>query len=64
MHCLEKVLLCKFMELVQKHGNGKWALDELQWLVYEKHREEYNKLSEEDKYIVCMYIANLMKLHG
>ena len=64
MHYLEKVLLYKFMEIVQKHGNGKWALDELHWLVYEKHKEEYNRLSEEDKYIVSMYMANLMRLHG
>lgn len=64
MHYLEQLLQWKFMEIVQKHGNGKWALDELQWLIYEKHREEFNNLPEEDKYVVCMYIANLMRLHG
>ena len=64
MNNIEKALLNKFMEIVQKHGNGKWALDELQWLIYEKHKEEFNKLSDEDKYIVYMYIANLKRLHG
>ena len=64
MHYLEELLQYKFLQIVEKHGNGKWALDELQWLIYDKYRTLYDDLSDEDKYIVCMYIANLMRLHG
>jgi hypothetical protein len=49
---------------VEKHGNCKWALDELEWLIYDKYKAFYDDLPEEDKFIIGRYISSLRKLHG
>lgn len=64
MHYLEQLLQCKFIQIVAKHGNGKWAIDELEWLIYDKYKAFYDDLPEEDKFIIGRYISSLRKLHG
>ena len=46
---LEKLLYDEFYKLLQKHSVPKYAVDELDWLVFIKHGEEFWALSEKDQ---------------
>lgn len=61
---IEKLLYDKFCELLQKHSVPKYAVDELDWLVFVKHGDKFWALSEEDQIEVRMYIETLRKIHG
>ena len=61
---LEKLLYDKFCELLQKHSIPKYAVDELDWLVFIKHGDKFWALSEKDQIEVRMYIETLRKIHG
>ena len=61
---LEKLLFDKFCELLQKHSVPKYAVDELDWLVFVKHGDKFWALSENDQIEVRMYIETLRKIHG
>ena len=61
---LEKLLYNKFCELLQKHSIPKYAVDELDWLVFVKHGDKFWALSENDQIEVRMYIETLRKIHG
>ena len=61
---LEKLLYDKFCELLQKHSIPKYAVDELDWLVFVKHGDKFWALSDNDQIEVRMYIETLRKIHG
>ena len=61
---VEKLLTNKFVEIVAKHHNPVWAREELEYLVFIEHRDEYEQLSAEDKRDVLDYFDGLTKLHG
>ena len=61
---LEKLLYDKFCELLQKHSIPKYAVDELDWLVFVKYGDKFWALSENDQIEVRMYIETLRKIHG
>ena len=61
---LEKLLFDKFCELLQKHSVPKYAVDELDWLVFVKHGDKFWALSENDQIELRMYIETLRKIHG
>lgn len=61
---IEKLLYDKFCELLQKHSVPKYAVDELDWLVFVKHGDKFWALSEENQIEVRMYIETLRKIHG
>lgn len=61
---VEKILTNKFVEIVAKHHNPVWAREELEYLVFIAHRDEYEQLSVEDKRNVLDYFDGLTKLHG
>lgn len=61
---VEKILTNKFVEIVAKHHNPVWAREELEYLVFIAHRDEYEQLSVEDKRDVLDYFDGLTKLHG
>ena len=63
LHPIEVKLRDRYLEIVQKHGNGLWALEELVWEVYDEHIDDYEKLNEEDKYILNMYMRVLRSLY-
>lgn len=63
LHPIEIKIRSRYLEIVQKHGNGLWALEELTWEIYEKHVDEYNALNEEEKYILNMYMKVLTCLY-
>ena len=63
LHPIELKLRDRYLQIVQKHGNGLWALEELVWEVYDKHVDEYEALNEEEKYILNMYMRVLRSLY-
>lgn len=63
LHPIEIKIRSRYLEIVQKHGNGLWALEELNWEIYEKHADKYNALSEDEKYILNMYMKVLSCLY-
>ena len=63
LHPIEIKIRSRYLEIVKKHGNGLWALEELTWEIYEKHADEYNALSEDEKYILNMYMKVLTCLY-
>lgn len=63
LHPIEIKLRNRYLEIVEKHGNGLWALEELVWEVYDKHIDEYEALSSDDKYVLNMYMKVLRCLY-
>lgn len=61
---IENKLTDKFVEIVAKHHNPLWAREELEYLVFVVHRDEYEQLSVNDKRDVLDYFDGLTKLHG
>lgn len=59
-----KELENKFLNIIQKHNNPIWAREELEWLVYDKHRCLYDNLSCTEKFEVDVYFSSLNKIHG
>ena len=63
LHPIEIKIRNRYLEIVQKHGNGLWALEELVWEIYDKHIDDYEALSNEDKYILNSYMKVLRSLY-
>ena len=61
---VETKLTNKFIEIFAKHQNALWAREELVYLVFVVHRDEYEQLSPEEKRDVLDYFDGLNKLHG
>ena len=61
---IETKLTNKFIEIFAKHQNALWAREELEYLVFVVHRDEYEQLSPEEKRDVLDYFDGLTKLHG
>lgn len=61
---VETKLTNKFIEIFAKHQNALWAREELEYLVFVAHRDEYEQLSPEEKRDVLDYFDGLNKLHG
>lgn len=62
-HPLELKLRNRYLEIVQQHGNGLWAIDTLEWEVYNKYKEQYEALNEDEKYIVNLFMKTLACLY-
>lgn len=47
-----------FYHILEKHGNPKWTVEELDYLIYAVHKEELWNLSEQEQWEVnhCMEI--------
>ena len=63
MHPLEAEMRMKFLNLVKKHGNGLWAFEELEWLVYVVEIDRYESLSEEEKYVLNLFMRSFRSLY-
>lgn len=61
---VEKIVTDKFCKIVEKHGNGKWALDELEYLIFEAYRGEFENLCEDDQWAVRHVIDAYKKIYG
>lgn len=64
MKKIETLLNEKFAEIYGKHCNPIWAREELAYLVYHKHGDQFRSLNEKDQEVVIYYFDALVKLHG
>lgn len=63
MHPVEAKIRNKFLDIVKKHGNGKWAFEELEWLVYIEHIDEYEAMNEDDKFLMNVFMKAFRSLY-
>lgn len=63
MHPIEAKIRNKFLDIVKKHGNGKWAFEELEWLVYIEHIDEYEAMNEDDKFLMNVFMKAFRSLY-
>lgn len=63
MHPVEAKIRNKFLDIVRKHGNGKWAFEELEWLVYIEHIDEYEAMNEDDKFLMNVFMKAFRSLY-
>ena len=63
MNPIEAKLRNAFLKIVEKHGNGSWAQEELSWIIYIKHIDEYESLNEEDKFTLNMFMNTIRSLY-
>lgn len=63
MHPVEAKIRNKFLDIVRKHGNGKWAFEELEWLVYIEHVDEYEAMNEDDKFLMNVFMKAFRSLY-
>ena len=52
-----------FLKIVEKHGNGKWAFEELEYKVYVEHIDDYEVLSEKEKYDLNTFMISFRSLY-
>ena len=64
MKFIEKELMNKFDEIMEKHNNPRWAVNELEHLVYEKYRNLYEQLDNNDKEVVNHCFRVMRKIYG
>ena len=61
---IELKLYNKLEELLPKHKHPKWAVDELDYLIFIKHRDKFWNLNKEEQFEVRMYMEVLRQLYG
>ena len=61
---IELKLYNKLEELLPKYKHPKWAVDELDYLVFIKYKDEFWNLDEEQQFEVRMYMEVLRQLYG
>ena len=63
LHPIEQRVRERYLQLVDKHGVGKWAFDELEWEIYIKNIDAYEALSDDDKLILNAYMFAFRSLY-
>ena len=63
MYPIEAKLRMKFLDIVKKHGNGQWAFEELEWLVYVEHIDDYEAMDEDDKIRLNVFMKAFRSLY-
>jgi len=63
LHPIEQKVRGRYLQLVDKHGVGKWAFDELEWEIYVKNIDAYEALSDEEKIILNNYMFAFRSLY-
>ena len=63
LHPIELYVRDLYLEIIQKHGNGKWAFEELEWKIYVEDIDKYEALSEYDKIILNLYMKAFRSLY-
>ena len=52
-----------FLKLAKKHGNGKWAFEELEWLLYVQNIDAYESLNEVEKFDLNTFMIAFRSLY-
>lgn len=60
----EKILYDVFCELLPKHEKGLYALNHLDWLIFNEHKDEFYNLPESSQWEIRMYMETLRKIYG
>lgn len=63
MSPMEAKLRNAFLKIVEKHGNGSWAFEELEWKVYVEHIDEYEAMNEDDKFHLNVFMRAFRSLY-
>ena len=63
MNPIEAKLRNAFLKIVEKHGNGSWAFDELEWKVYVEHIDDYEAMNEDDKFHTNVFMRAFRSLY-
>lgn len=63
LHPIEISIRDEYLDIVKKHGNGRWAFDELEWKVYIDRIDEYESMNEEEKIILNLYMMAFRSLY-
>ena len=53
----------RFLEICEAHGNGRWAFETLEWEVYVEHIDEYESLSEDEKFDLNTFMISFRSLY-
>ena len=61
---IELMLYESFCRLLHKHDKPKWAVDELDYLIFQAHKDEFWGLSEDKQWEVRTYMKTLRQLLG
>lgn len=61
---IKMILDNKFLAITKRLGNSTWAVEELEYLIYVKHKTLYDKIGEEYKKDIDDYMFALKQLHG
>lgn len=60
---LQKMLKETFLQMVAKHGNGRWAYEELEWWLYERDKDWYNSFNEDQKHELESYMISFRNFY-
>lgn len=60
---IEIRMINKFLEIRSKHGNSIFAIEELDWLIFKKHKEQFWALDEEKQWEVRETLSAFKKLY-
>ena len=63
LHPLELEIRDEYLKIVRKHGNGRWAFDELEWKIYVDGIDKYESMSEDEKFIINLYMMAFRSLY-
>lgn len=63
MDYIKRVLKNKMIEFSQKHGNGKWAYEELEWWLYETQQKNLAMLNEDEMFEINTFMNSFRSLY-
>ena len=52
-----------FLDIIERHYNGKWTTEEMEWISFVRDSEYFNSLSEDDQWIIRNYLDALAKIY-
>jgi len=63
LNMIYRKITSKFIEIMARHMNPVWALEELDYLIYDKYASEFYNLSEEEQWEVRSCMMSLDKVY-
>ena len=52
-----------FTDIIKRHYNGKWTLEEMKWIIFVRESEWFNNLSEQEQWVIRNYLDALSKIY-
>lgn len=60
---IENLLIEQFYKIYNKHQNPMWAIEELEWLILQKHYYDFINLNEFDQWEIRNMLGAFSKLY-